>query len=327
MKLLARDVGQTVCGYHSLDDATIEERKAGYLKLVDRFYILVTDFYEYGWGQSFHFAPRRKAESLAGSIARYEQFVSQVLKLRPGMRVLDVGCGVGGPMRCIARFSGAHVTGVNVSEYQIGRGRAHNRAQGLEKTCEFLRADFLHLPLRENSCDAAYDFEATCHTPDRGAVYREVFRALKPGASFATATWCLSTRYDPSKADHRCIKKGIEVGNGLPDISSIPDVLNALKTAGFEIVEHRDLTSECSPETPWYLPLAARSSASGIRHTRAGRWLTTNVLRAMETLRIAPRGSTAVSDMLNAAADTLVLGGKTGIFTPLYFIHASKPLQ
>src|SRR5688572_14899787 len=118
MKLLTRDAGQTVRGYHTLHDATLEERRAGYFKLVDNFYKLVTDFYEYGWSQSFHFAPRRKSESLDGSIERYEQYVSQVLKLGPGMRVLDVGCGVGGPMRSIARFSGAHVTGVNLSEYQ-----------------------------------------------------------------------------------------------------------------------------------------------------------------------------------------------------------------
>ena len=39
--------------------------------------------------------------------------------LSEGTRVLDVGCGVGGPARNIARFSGAEITGVTINEYQV----------------------------------------------------------------------------------------------------------------------------------------------------------------------------------------------------------------
>jgi sterol 24-C-methyltransferase len=42
-------------------------------------------------------------------------------------------------------------------------------------------------------------------------------------------------------------------------------------------------------------------------------------------MRVAPRGTTEVSDFLNLAADALVRGGETGIFTPLFFFHARKP--
>ena len=57
---------------------------------------------------------------------RHELFLAHVLGLRPGMKTLDVGCGVGGPMRAIARFSGATVVGVNNNDYQIKRGNKHN---------------------------------------------------------------------------------------------------------------------------------------------------------------------------------------------------------
>lgn len=59
----------------------------------------MTSFYEYGWGESFHFAPRWKWESLRESIKRHGQ-----LGLQKGQKVLDVGCGIGGPLREIARF-------------------------------------------------------------------------------------------------------------------------------------------------------------------------------------------------------------------------------
>jgi sterol 24-C-methyltransferase len=316
---------QAVDDYTSLHEAASEERNSNYAAMARQFYDLATDFYEFGWGQSFHFAPRLRKESFRASILHYEQRVGQALNCRPGMSLLDLGCGVGGPMRTMAREFGAHVTGININGYQIERGRRHNRARRLDHQCRFVRADFARLPLERNSFDGAYEFQATCHAPDRRSVYAEIFRVLKPGASFVGDEWCLTPRYDDSNPAHRRIKKDIEIGNGLPDVETISGVLNALGAAGFELVEHADLASTGSPETPWYLPLAEPWSAAGIQRTRLGRRVTRHTLKFMESVRLAPRGSAAVSEILNTAADALVAGGQTGIFTPLYFLHARKP--
>ena len=53
--------------------------------------------------------------------------------------------------------------------------------------------------------------------------------------------------------------------------------------------------------------------------------MTSRLVRLLETLHIAPKGSTAVSDFLNAGANALVQGGKTGVFTPMFFFHVRKP--
>ena len=42
------------------------------------------------------------------------------------MKALDVGCGVGGPMRTIACTSGAEITGITINQYQVQRGEHHN---------------------------------------------------------------------------------------------------------------------------------------------------------------------------------------------------------
>jgi 2-polyprenyl-3-methyl-5-hydroxy-6-metoxy-1,4-benzoquinol methylase len=160
---------------------TADQRNSAYTTLVNSYYELATLFYEWGWGQSFHFAYQLKGESFKEAIARHEYYLAGRLGVQEGDRVLDVGCGIGGPMRNIARFTRAQVTGVTLNEYQVQRGNELNKAAGLEGRALSVKADFMQLPFQENSFDGVYAIEATCHAPRRQGVYGEIFRVLKPG--------------------------------------------------------------------------------------------------------------------------------------------------
>jgi sterol 24-C-methyltransferase len=314
-------------GYHDEESGgDLGARKANYTRMINAYYDLVTDFYEYGWGQSFHFAPRHRGESFPASIARHEMYLAHRIGLGPGKRALDVGCGVGGPMRCIARFSRAHVVGINNNDYQIERGTRQNEAAGLADRCSFVKGDFMNNPEPDESFDAAYAIEATCHAPDKPGCFAEVYRVLKPGSCFAGYEWCLTDAYDASNPHHREIKKGIEEGDSLPDIAYTHEVDEALREAGFEVVESRDVASEADPETPWHLPLMGKGlSLSSIRSTRPGQWFTHQAVGLLEKAGMAPKGSQAVHEFLMNASKYLVLGGETGVFTPMYFFLARKP--
>ena len=61
------------------------------------YYDLATDFYEYGWGRSFHFGTRYEGESFQQHIERHEHFLASKLGITEGMKVLDMGMGVGVP--------------------------------------------------------------------------------------------------------------------------------------------------------------------------------------------------------------------------------------
>ncbi|PON36124.1 SAM-dependent methyltransferase SMT-type [Trema orientale] len=250
-----------MCGgyekYHVCYGGEEEERKANYSDMVNKYYDLVTSFYEFGWGESFHFAPRWKGESLRESIKRHEHFLALQLGVKPGQKVLDVGCGIGGPLREFARFSSASVTGLNNNEYQISRGKELNRIAGVDKTCDFVKAE-------------------------------------------------------------------IEIGDGLPDIRLTTKCLEALKQAGFEVIWEKDLAAD-SP-IPWYLPLdKSHFSLSSFRLTAVGRFFTKNMVKALEFVGLAPKGSQRVQDFLEKAAEGLVEGGKKEIFTPMYFFLVRKP--
>ncbi|PQP94840.1 hypothetical protein Pyn_25227 [Prunus yedoensis var. nudiflora] len=284
--------------YHVCYGGEEEARKSNYTDMVNKYYDLVTSFYEYGWGESFHFAPRWKGESLRESIKRHEHFLALQLGLKPGQKVLDVGCGIGGPLRRIARFSLASITGLNNNEYQITRGKELNRTVGVDKTCNFVKY----------------------------GCYKEIYRVLKPGQYFAAYEWCMTYAFDPNNQEHQKIKAEIEIGDGLPDIRLTGKCLEALKQAGFEVIWENDLAVD-SPQ-PWYLPLdTSRISFSSFRLTAVGRFFTKNMVKALEFVGLAPPGSQRVQDFLEKAAEGLVEGGKREIFTPMYFFLARKPLS
>ncbi|KAG9147777.1 hypothetical protein Leryth_018822 [Lithospermum erythrorhizon] len=351
--------------YHVCYGGEEEERKANYTDMVNKYYDLVTSFYEYGWGESFHFAHRWSGESLRESIKRHEHFLALQLGLKPRQKVLDVGCGIGGPLREIARFSSTSVTGINNNEYQISRGKILNRVAGVEQTCDFVKADFMKMPFPENNFDAVYAIEATCHAPDavckmkiscpdlsnfynlvcslssflfqvehavyscsflKVGCYKEIYRVLKPGQHFAAYEWCMTDSFDPNSEEHQRIKAEIELGDGLPDIRSTRQCLEALKQAGFEVIWEKDLA--IGSPMPWYLPLdKSHFSLSSFRLTAVGRFFTKNLVRALEKLSLAPKGSERVQAFLEKAAEGLVAGGQKEIFTPMYFFLARKPLQ
>src|SRR5687768_15461260 len=124
------DVRGNIEQYRSFHDnagGSLEARKDRYADMVRGYYDLVTDIYERGWGDSFHFAPRYRGEAFEASLKRHQHYIALRLGLSAGMTALDIGCGVGGPMREIARISGARIYGVNNNTYQVGKARTYNQ--------------------------------------------------------------------------------------------------------------------------------------------------------------------------------------------------------
>lgn len=305
---------------------SIDERKERYAAMVDHFYNIVTDFYEYGWGQSFHFAPRWKNETFVESIKRAEYHIASRLGLKPGMKCLDVGCGVGGPMRNIAMFSGASITGITINQYQVNIGNKYNLNMGLSDICQSTQGDFQNLPFPDNSFDGAYEIEATCHSPNRVQCFIGIHRVLKPGAKFCGYEWVMLDRYDPNNKEHVRIKEGIEVGNALPTLVHYSEIVRNMEAAGFTDIEYYDANQGVhSPsQIPWYETLTGKMSLSGFRMTHLGRVCTHAMVWTLETLYIAPAGSTKISALLNATAIDLVDGGRAAIFTPSFFFIGTK---
>lgn len=107
------------------------------------YYNLATDIYEFGWGQSFHFCRFSYGEPFLQAIARHEHYLAHQIGIKEGMTVLDVGCGVGGPAREIAKFTGANVVGLNNNDYQIERATYYAAKEKLSNQLTYVKGDFM----------------------------------------------------------------------------------------------------------------------------------------------------------------------------------------
>lgn len=281
---------------------------------VDTFYNLVTDIYEWGWGQSFHFSPSIPGKSDRESTRLHEEMAVDLIKVSPNQKILDVGCGVGGPMRAIAAHSRAKVVGITINEYQVNRAKMHNKKAGLDSLCDVVCGNFLEMPFEDNSFDGAYSIEATCHAPKLEEVYAEVYRVLKPGALYVSYEWVTTERFNGEDEEHVEVIQGIERGDALPGLRSYKDIAETAKKVGFEVVKEKDLAMP--PAKPWWTRL---------KMGRIAYWRNHIVVTVLAALGIAPKGTVAVHEMLVKTADYLSRGGDSGIFSPMYMILCRKP--
>ena len=294
------------------------------------YYNLCSDFMVFGWSESLHFAPLSPRESLEESQIKHQRSIIESLALEPGMAVIDVGCGVGGPMRRVVREAGVRVLGVNINEQQLERAKALHAEAGIGDMVDYLAASFMDMSaIADETFDRGYAIESTCHAPDKVGAFAEIHRVLKPGALFWGQEMCLTDVFDPEDGRHQTIKAELQRGIALNEIATTGEVDQALEAAGFEIIEGRDrAVGQDYAGTPWYLPMQTYGGTRrGALHTiPLGRQAMIGGVQLAEMLRIFPKGSADVIRMMDRTANAYTAGGETGIFTPLYCFLARKPL-
>lgn len=308
----------------------VSEPSYDHAETVREYYDLCSEFMVFGWSESLHFAPLSPRESLEESQIRHQRQIIESLELEPGMRVIDVGCGIGGPMRRVVREAGVRVLGVNINEHQLERARSLHAEAGIGDQVDYLAASFMDMgAIADDTFDRGYAIESTCHAPDKVGAFAEIYRVLKPGALFWGQEMCLTNRFDPDDPRHQTIKRELMRGIALKEIAATSEVDKALETAGFEVIEGRDqAVGQEGASTPWYLPMQSIGGTRGgaLHRIPLGRGLLIGATRVASMFGIFPKGSADVISFMDRTGKAYVAGGETGIFTPLYCFLARKPL-
>jgi ubiquinone/menaquinone biosynthesis C-methylase UbiE len=107
------------------------------------------------------------------------------IDLLAGSKVLDIGCGIGGPSRYFAAERGWKIEGVDLTPEYVAVAQSLSRRVGLDSAVTYRVASATALPFPDASFDGAYMLHVGMNIADKKAVFAEVKRVLKPGGVFA----------------------------------------------------------------------------------------------------------------------------------------------
>ncbi|MFE4622185.1 SAM-dependent methyltransferase [Streptomyces mirabilis] len=110
--------------------------------------------------------------------------LAEHLELRAGLRVLDVGSGLGGPARHLAQHAGADVTGVDLTEEYVDVARRLTDRVGLADRARFQQGDVTALPFPRASFDRAWMLQVGMNIEDKGRLFTEISRVLTDNGLF-----------------------------------------------------------------------------------------------------------------------------------------------
>jgi tocopherol O-methyltransferase len=161
--------------------------------------------------------------------------------VRPGERVLDAGCGVGGSARWLAEERGAIVVGITPVQSQLARARRLADDHALGDRVRFEARDYLATGFPPSSFDVAWAMESLCHASDKSAFYREMHRVLAPGGRLVVAEY-MRTRRDIAAADERRMREWCD-GWVMPDLLTGNEHEQAARAAGFGNIALQDATT------------------------------------------------------------------------------------
>jgi SAM-dependent methyltransferase len=106
------------------------------------------------------------------------------LNLRPGMQLLEIGSGIGGPARYFARHHGCQVTGIDLTEEFVAVARTLTSRLGMDGQIGFEQGSALSMPFAAASFDVATLLHVGMNIADKDRLFREVRRVVKPAGIF-----------------------------------------------------------------------------------------------------------------------------------------------
>jgi MPBQ/MSBQ methyltransferase len=156
------------------------------------------------------------------------------MELRPGMRILDIGCGLGGASRYLAHARGCRVYAIDLAADFLRVAESLAARVGLADKVSYREASALALPFDDQSFDGATLMHVGMNIVDKAVLFREVKRVLKPAAVFGV--------YDVMRVGPGDIAFPVPwATNASTSFLGTPEEYRrALEDTGFTIVRERD---------------------------------------------------------------------------------------
>ncbi|MDI6105171.1 methyltransferase domain-containing protein [Actinoplanes sp. NEAU-A12] len=188
--------------------------------------------------------------SIEVAAARLTEIMIDKLRIKPGDRVLDLGCGPGKPAVQMAKTTGAQVVGVSISSKDVELAGFRAEALNLQDQLSFQVADANDLPFEPDSFDAVLALESIVHMEDRAHVLRQIARVLKPGGRVALTDFIQRGPISDDEDEQRALVEMLKAWRAAP-LVEIEDYVEFAQHAGLILDETIDITQQTKYTFPY----------------------------------------------------------------------------
>lgn len=221
-------------------------------------YDLLSVLYHFFWGEHIHHGYWYGQEPAREAQVNLVRLLSERAGVERGMRVLDVGCGVGGSSLWLAR-RGCEVTGITLSPVQAVMARLKARQRGI-RNASFRVFDANYLGGLEETFDCIWVIECSEHLADRARFFRQCYTLLRPGGRLALCSWLRGEREWAAPE----MLEEIYGAMVSPPLLGGDELVGLLEEAGFAAIRFEDITSRVKPTWDHCLEISRRPLFRGL---------------------------------------------------------------
>jgi len=188
-----------------------------------------------------------KTRSHVEALNNMNRVLAEKLKIKPGDKILDAGCGVGASAIWLAKNYDVEVTGITISEFQCEKAKNFAKKEGLSGRVKFYIQDFNKTNFPDKIFDIVWGLESICYAEKKGKFIREAYRILKNNGKLIVADGFIK-KDNLSRLDKFFLNNWIKKW-AVPSLAKIGDFQKDLDEAGLKNIEFQDITKNILPSS------------------------------------------------------------------------------
>ena len=232
-----------------------------------RHYDSITEGWRYIFGDNFHFGYFKTSEDdLNKATDNLIDELASLSKMGPETKILDAGCGIGNPAIYLRDKFGSDITGISTSKKGIDLANSRIQEDKYKGNVRFMVSDMTATDFPDKSFDVIWIMEASHLIKNKGSLFNECYRLLKPGGNILLSDVMLKKEFS-SIIKLKNIFKLLNIiktfGKGK---SETPErYTDLLRKSGFKNMFSRDIGNEAEETLNWWRKNIIKNRSSLIK--------------------------------------------------------------